>query len=87
MASSHSYWITVEPGKQLRADAAASYLRMKEAGMVSPSSWPNNGIQVFRRTWAQQEAVYARYLKYRSPIAAKPSWSAPMQCWKWKGCV
>lgn len=77
MASSHSYWITVEPGKQLRADAAASYLRMKEAGMVSPSSWPNNGIQVFRRTWAQQEAVFARYQKYGSPIAAKPSWNAP----------
>ena len=77
MASSHSYWITVEPGKQLRADAAASYLRMKEAGMVSPSSWPNNGIQVFRRTWAQQESVFARYQKYGSPIAAKPSWSAP----------
>ena len=77
MASSHSYWITVEPGKQLRADAAASYLRMKEAGMVSPSSWPNNGIQVFRRTWTQQEAVFARYQKYGSPIAAKPSWNAP----------
>ena len=77
MASSHSYWITVEPGKQLRADAAASYLRMKEAGMVSPSSWPNNGIQVFRRTWAQQESVFARYQKYGSPIAAKPSWNAP----------
>ena len=77
MASSHSYWITVEPGKQLRADAAASYLRMKEAGMVSPSSWPNNGIQVFRRTWAQQKAVFARYQKYGSPIAAKPSWNAP----------
>ena len=77
MASSHSYWITVEPGKQLRADAAASYLRMKDAGMVSPSSWPNNGIQVFRRTWAEQEAVFARYQKYGSPIAARPSWNAP----------
>ena len=77
MASKHNYWITVEPGKQLRADAAASYLRMKAAGMKSSGGWPNNGIQVFRRTWEMQESVYARYLKYGSPRAAKPSWNAP----------
>ena len=77
MASSHNYWITVEPGKQLRADAAASYLRMKADGMKSSSGWPNNGIQVFRRTFEMQEAVWDRFQKYGSPRAAPPSWRAP----------
>lgn len=44
MASSHNFWIRVDSaGHQLRADAAASYLRMLADRM------PANGVQVFRR--------------------------------------
>ena len=68
----HSYWIKVDSaGHQLRADAAASYLRMIAAGM------PANGVQVFRRTWDAQAALRKRYLRGVGPIAAVPSWGAP----------
>lgn len=58
-------------GHQLRADAAASYLRMLAAGM------PAGGVDVFVRTMAQQQALYDAYRAGRGPIAAKPSPTAP----------
>ena len=58
-------------GNRLRADAAASYLRMLAAGM------PAGGVDVFTRTLAQQAALYAAYKAGRGPIAAKPSPTAP----------
>ena len=67
----HNYWITVAPGCQLRADAAASYLRMIAAGM------PAGGTQVFRRTFEKQAALRKAYEQGRGPVAARPSWGAP----------
>ena len=58
-------------GHQLRADAAASYLRMLAAGL------PAGGVDVFMRTMAQQQALYDAYRAGRGPIAAKPSPTAP----------
>lgn len=58
-------------GHTLRADAAASYLRMLAAGM------PAGGVDVFMRTLAQQQALYDAYRAGRGPIAAKPSAGAP----------
>ena len=58
-------------GHTLRGDAAGSYLRMLAAGM------PAGGVDVFQRTMDEQKALYARYQKYGSPIAARPSLTAP----------
>ena len=63
--------VVAKPGRTLRGDAAASYLRMIAAGM------PTGGIDVYQRTMDEQKALYARYQKYGSPIAARPSISAP----------
>lgn len=57
-------------GHWLRADAAASYLRMLAAGM------PAGGIDVFGRTLEAQKAVYRAYLQ-GGPLAARPSANAP----------
>ena len=67
----HNNWVSVAPGKQLRGDAAASYLRMVADGM------PTGGTQVFRRTWAAQEALRKAYEAGRGNLAAKPSCTAP----------
>ena len=58
-------------GHVLRADAAASYLRMIAAGM------PAGGVDVFTRTMAEQETLYRRYLAGKGPIAARPVATAP----------
>lgn len=58
-------------GHKLRADAAASYLRMLTAGM------PAGGVDVFTRTMAEQQALYERYLRGAGPVAARPTTSAP----------
>ena len=58
-------------GHTLRADAAASYLRMIAAGM------PAGGVDVFMRTMAEQETLYRRYLAGKGPIAARPVATAP----------
>ena len=58
-------------GHVLRADAAASYLRMIAAGM------PAGGVDVFTRTVAEQAALYVRYLAGKGPIAARPVATAP----------
>ncbi len=58
-------------GHTLRGDAAAAYLRMLADGM------PAGGIDVFQRTWEEQQALYDRYRFHGGPIAAKPSTSAP----------
>ena len=72
MAIAHKNWAVVDKaGHQLRADAAASYLRMIAAGM------PGGGTQVFRRTFAAQEALRRAYEAGRGPLAARPSWGAP----------
>ena len=57
-------------GHTLRGDVAAAYLRAIAAGM------PTGGVDVFQRTWADQQALYNRYL-HGGTIAAKPSWHAP----------
>ena len=70
-APSKSTYVINARGHQLRADAAASYLRMLAAGL------PAGGVDVFRRTMAQQQALYDAYRAGRGPIAAKPSPTAP----------
>lgn len=55
----------------LRGDAAASYLRMRAAGM------PKGGIQVFHRSLAKQKELYKRYKAGRGPVAAPPNPNAP----------
>jgi len=49
--------VDIAPGHWLRADAAASYQRMRAAGM------PAGGITDAGRTYAEQAAMYARYLR------------------------
>ena len=56
-------------GQWLRADAAASYLRMIAAGM------PTGGVAAAGRTWAQQAVLYALYRAGRGNLAAKPGTS------------
>ena len=58
-------------GHRLRADAAASYLRMLAAGM------PVGGVDVFSRTMAEQQRLYDLYRAGKGPVAARPSLSAP----------
>jgi len=58
-------------GNTLRGDAAAAYLRAIAAGM------PSGGVDVFQRTWEEQEAVYDAYLHHGGNVAARPSWHAP----------
>lgn len=55
----------------LRGDAAASYLRMRAAGM------PAGGVDVFSRTMAQQAELRRRYEAGLGPIAARPNANAP----------
>lgn len=62
---------TYVPGKSLATMADASYQRMLAAGM------PAGGIDVYRRTMAEQQALYDAYRAGRGPIAAIPSPSAP----------
>ena len=57
-------------GHWMRADAAASYLRMLAAGM------PAGGIDVFGRTLAQQADLYARAHE-RGVTTAPPTPNAP----------
>ena len=63
--------VTVTGGGKLRADAAASYGRMLNAGM------PPGGIDVFHRTMAQQQRLYDLYRAGKGPVAARPSLTAP----------
>ena len=62
---------TLPGGGRLRGDAAASYLRMRAAGM------PAGGIDVYSRTMAQQAELRRRYEAGIGPLAAKPSPTAP----------
>lgn len=55
----------------LRGDAAASYLRMRAAGM------PKGGIDVYSRSLAKQRELYNRYKAGKGPIAAYPNANAP----------
>ena len=62
----------VDPaGHRLRADAAASYLRMLSDGM------PAGGIDVFVRSLAKQKVLYRRFLQGKGPLAARPNPAAP----------
>lgn len=71
-SSAHPTTVKIDAaGHWLRADAAASYLRMRAAGM------PAGGIDVFGRTLADQKVLYERYLKGQGPLAARPSKTAP----------
>lgn len=58
-------------GGTLRGDAAASYLRMRAAGM------PAGGIDAWSRTYAQQAELRRRYEAGLGPLAAKPNANAP----------
>ena len=58
-------------GHTLRGDAAASYLRAIADGL------PTGGVDVFQRTWEEQQAVYDAYLHHGGHLAAAPSWHAP----------
>ena len=58
-------------GGTLRGDAAASYLRMRAAGM------PAGGIDAWSRTYAQQAELRRRYEAGVGPLAAKPNANAP----------
>lgn len=62
---------TLPGGGVLRADAAASYLRMRAAGM------PAGGVAVFHRSLAKQEQLFKRFLAGTGPLAAKPNKNAP----------
>ena len=62
---------TIPGGGTLRGDAAASYLRMRAAGM------PAGGVDVWSRTMAQQAALRKRYEARLGPLAARPSPTAP----------
>lgn len=64
--------VQVDPaGNRLRADAAASYLRMLADGL------PPGGVDVFLRSLETQKRLYRKYLEGRGPLAAKPSPTAP----------
>ena len=56
-------------GKWLRADAAASYARMRAAGM------PAGGVAAAGRTWAQQAYLYALWKAGVGNLAAEPGTS------------
>ena len=58
-------------GGTLRGDAAASYLRMRAAGL------PAGGIDAWSRTYAQQAELRRRYEAGLGPLAAKPNANAP----------
>ncbi|MCW5954686.1 MAG: peptidoglycan-binding protein, partial [Propionibacteriaceae bacterium] len=62
---------TYIPGQSLATMPDASYQRMLAAGM------PTGGIDVYRRTMAQQQALYDAYKAGKGPVAAKPSPTAP----------
>ena len=56
-------------GHWLRADAAASFARMVDAGM------PLGGVAAAGRSWAQQAALYAAYRSGLGNLAARPGTS------------
>ena len=58
-------------GGTLHGDAAASYLRMRAAGM------PAGGIDAWSRTYAQQAELRRRYEAGIGPLAARPNANAP----------
>lgn len=58
-------------GHRLRADAAASYLRMLADEL------PAGGVDVFMRSLEVQARLYKRYTENRGPVAARPSPTAP----------
>lgn len=58
-------------GGMLRADAAASYLRMRAAGM------PAGGVQVFYRSLKKQAKLFHLHQLGLGPLAAKPTPNAP----------
>ncbi len=58
-------------GNKLRADAAASYVRMRAAGM------PAGGVAVFHRSMKKQAELYRRHKLGIGPLAARPSPTAP----------
>jgi len=62
---------TLPGGGVLRGDAAASYLRMRAAGL------PAGGVDVFSRTLAQQKELFRRFQLGLGPVAARPNARAP----------
>ena len=58
-------------GGKLRADAAASYVRMRAAGM------PAGGVDVFYRSLKKQAELFHLHQKGLGPLAAAPSPTAP----------
>ena len=70
MAQSNNLF-TLPGGGVLRADAAASYLRMRAAGM------PAGGVAVYHRSLTKQAELFKRFLAGNGPLAAKPNKNAP----------
>lgn len=70
MATTADQLFTIPGAGTLRADAAASYLRMRADGM------PARGVAVFLRTLAEQQARYRAFLA-GGPLAARPTPNAP----------
>ena len=67
----HKKKFALPGGGVLRGDAAASYLRMRAAGL------PAGGVDVFSRTLAQQKELFRRFQLGLGPVAARPSARAP----------
>jgi len=69
--ATHKKKFALPGGGVLRGDAAASYLRMRAAGL------PAGGVDVFSRTLAQQKELFRRFQLGLGPVAARPSARAP----------
>ncbi|MFT3862147.1 peptidoglycan-binding protein [Micropruina sp.] len=63
--------VSLPGGGKLRADAAASYLRMRAEGM------PAGGVAVFYRSLAKQAMLYQLYKQGKGNLAAPPNPNAP----------
>jgi len=64
-------YFTLPGGGKLRGDAAASYLRMRAAGM------PAGGIDVFHRSLEKQAELFKLWLSGKGNRAAPPNANAP----------
>lgn len=64
--------LTVEPGRELRADAALQYVRMREAAAAAGLQLQLNSAF---RSMKEQIELHQRYLNGTGNLAAKPGFS------------